>query len=413
MARKPAADSLTEYRRKRDFAKTAEPAGKRRAQEGPQLRRPEARRRRGSTTISAWSSTACLKSWAVTRGPEPQPFRKAARRRRSRTIRSNMAASKARSRRANMAAAPSCCGIAATWEPLHDPADGLKRRHAAFQPARRAAEGRLGAGPHAAARQREAQQLAAHQGARRIRRRCRSAPRNQHDQRRKRPLDGGDRRRRFRGLALQPRRAAAAPKSTARTRRKKARSLSLPAFRPPQLATARGPRRPPGEDWVHEFKYRRLPLRSSPRTAPTCAATRAADRTGPTKFRPIADAIAVMDLAGVADRRRDRLLRAGRPHRFLHAAEGAFGGRARSISSPSTCSRRTARTSPSRPLVERKNRLQALFDDLPKGSSHPFQHACQRRRQMRCSSRSARPATRGSSPRKPPRLIAAAAPRPG
>ena len=55
-----------------------------------------------------------LKSWAVTRGPEPQPLRKAARRRTSRIIRSTMAASRARSRRANMAAAPSCCGTAAT-----------------------------------------------------------------------------------------------------------------------------------------------------------------------------------------------------------------------------------------------------------------------------------------------------------
>ena len=40
-----------------------------------------------------------------------------------------------------------------TWEPVDDPHEGLGGGQAAVPPARRAAEGRLGAGPHAAARQ--------------------------------------------------------------------------------------------------------------------------------------------------------------------------------------------------------------------------------------------------------------------
>ena len=71
-----------------------------------------------------------------------------------------------------------------------------------------------------------------------------------------RPLDGGDRRRRFRRLAL-----ATAPASEERRgRRRHARDaqrrerLPLPKFRPPQLATLVD-EPPEGDDWVHEFKY--------------------------------------------------------------------------------------------------------------------------------------------------------------
>ena len=72
-----------------------------------------------------------------------------------------------------------------TWEPLHDPHDGLKEGMLHFRLARRAPEGRLGAGAHAAAREGEARELAAHQGAGRDGRRARPDPATtNHDERR-------------------------------------------------------------------------------------------------------------------------------------------------------------------------------------------------------------------------------------
>ena len=55
------AKPLAEYKRKRDFSKTAEPAGKplgRRSQAGAALRHSEARRDRLALSIFASSSTA-------------------------------------------------------------------------------------------------------------------------------------------------------------------------------------------------------------------------------------------------------------------------------------------------------------------------------------------------------------------
>src|SRR5918999_1750252 len=75
MARRAAADSLAEYRRKRDFARTAEPAGK------------VAKRRGDSFVVQKHAATrlhydfrlefdGVLKSWAVTRGPSLNPSEK-------------------------------------------------------------------------------------------------------------------------------------------------------------------------------------------------------------------------------------------------------------------------------------------------------------------------------------------------
>ena len=59
-----------------------------------------------------------------------------------------------------------------TWEPVGDPRGGAREGRPQVHPPRRAAQGRMGARPHAqeAAAKREARELAAHQGARRVRR---------------------------------------------------------------------------------------------------------------------------------------------------------------------------------------------------------------------------------------------------
>ncbi|MGC1269527.1 MAG: DNA ligase D [Croceibacterium sp.] len=71
MARK-AADALAEYNRKRDFARTAEPAGKRAAAGGNSfvVQKHDATRLHWDFRIEA---DGVLKSWAVTKGPSPDP----------------------------------------------------------------------------------------------------------------------------------------------------------------------------------------------------------------------------------------------------------------------------------------------------------------------------------------------------
>src|SRR3989337_1508264 len=72
MARKAAADSLAEYRRKRDFAKTAEPAGKRARSKGNSfvVQKHDATRLHYDFRLEL---DGVLLSWAVTRGPSLDP----------------------------------------------------------------------------------------------------------------------------------------------------------------------------------------------------------------------------------------------------------------------------------------------------------------------------------------------------
>ncbi len=68
-----ARDSLAEYNRKRDFKKTAEPAGKRATSEGGNrfiVQKHDATRLHWDFRIEA---DGVLKSWAVTKGPSPDP----------------------------------------------------------------------------------------------------------------------------------------------------------------------------------------------------------------------------------------------------------------------------------------------------------------------------------------------------
>ena len=71
MARK-AADPLAEYNRKRDFAKTAEPAGERAGEDGNSfvVQKHDATRLHWDFRLEA---DGVLKSWAVTKGPSPDP----------------------------------------------------------------------------------------------------------------------------------------------------------------------------------------------------------------------------------------------------------------------------------------------------------------------------------------------------
>jgi bifunctional non-homologous end joining protein LigD len=73
---KPAEDLLAEYNRKRDFAKTAEPAGKAESSESGNrfiVQKHDATRLHWDFRLEA---NGVLKSWAVTKGPSPDPENK-------------------------------------------------------------------------------------------------------------------------------------------------------------------------------------------------------------------------------------------------------------------------------------------------------------------------------------------------
>lgn len=99
-----AADPLAEYNRKRDFGKTAEPAGKRARGASGHLfivQKHEATRLHWDFRLEV---DGVLKSWAVTKGPSPIPI-SSGWRCGPRIIRWPMPNSKARSPGANTAAA--------------------------------------------------------------------------------------------------------------------------------------------------------------------------------------------------------------------------------------------------------------------------------------------------------------------
>ena len=67
------ADPLAEYNKKRDFKKTAEPAGKRASSDGGNrfiVQKHDATRLHWDFRLEA---DGVLKSWAVTKGPSPDP----------------------------------------------------------------------------------------------------------------------------------------------------------------------------------------------------------------------------------------------------------------------------------------------------------------------------------------------------
>ena len=190
-------------------------------------------------------------------------------------------------------------------------------------PSRRAAQGEVGARPHAqeARRALEARELAAHQGARRIRDRRVEADRRARDQQRPhRPDHGRDRRRQCR--VAQVRREHQEGRSGKGAGRKRPagrrRKGSPPKFIEPQLATlVDAP--PEGDEWVHEIKYDGYRVLA----AVGGGEVRVYTRRGPRLDRQVpAPRPAAPRPAAVvgADRRRGGGRRQGRPDRFRRAS---------------------------------------------------------------------------------------------
>jgi len=356
------ADSLTEYRRKRDFAKTAEPSGK------------VARKKGYSYLIQKHAATrlhydfrleldGVLLSWAVTRGPSLNPSEK----RLAVHVEDHpldYGGFEGTIPKGEYGGGSVMLWDRGTWEPLDDPRAGLKKGRLHF----RLHGERLQGGwalirmPPRGREKRENWLL--------IKERDEFADESDpllekfavsvKSGRTMDEIASGDSK-----VWRSNKAARGSAESAARTRRAQARSLSLPKFLPPQLATLVD-EVPAGPDWVHEFKYdgyRLLIAANGPSVK--CYTRSGQDWTD--KFQPIADAIAAMDLPGV--------LLDGEAVSFTADGRTDFSTLQHALSESGAIDffafdmlEEGGKDITRLPLAERKERLQALFDDLPKNS---------------------------------------------
>lgn len=357
------ADSLAEYRRKRDFARTAEPSGK------------VARRRGDSFVVQKHDATrlhydfrleldGVLKSWAVTRGPSLDPREK----RLAVHVEDHpldYGGFEGTIPQGEYGGGTVMLWDRGTWEPLNDPQEGLKQGMLHF----RLNGERMKGGwalvrmpPRGKAEKRENWLLI--------------KERDDHS-------DDGDpllsanmtsveSGRTMEEIAEgesavwhsnRPGRGGGEPR--ARSRRSAAEKLALPKFRPPQLASlVEAP--PDGNEWLHEFKYDGYRLL----IAANGAEVRCYTRTGQNwtdKFRPIAEAIRTMDLAGaLIDGEAVAFAEGGRAD--FSTLQKALGEGGRLDFFAFDLLENGGEDLTKKPLADRKKRLKALVADLPKGS---------------------------------------------
>ena len=367
-----AADSLTEYRRKRDFAKTAEPAGKVARKKGYSflVQKHDATRLHYDFRLEL---DGVLKSWAVTRGPSLDPGEK----RLAVHVEDHpldYGGFEGTIPKGEYGGGTVMLWDRGTWEPLDDPREGLKKGRLHF----RLHGERLKGGwalirmPPRGKEKRENWLL--------IKERDEFADDSDpllekfttsvKSGRTMEKIAAGD------SVWHSNKKARGSPEASARTRRTKARALSLPKFRPPQLATlVKEP--PEGDDWVHEFKYDGYRLL----IAANGSSVRCYTRSGQDwteKFQPIADAIAAMDLAGV--------LIDGEAASFSPDGRSDFSTLQKALSEGGTIEffafdllEEDGKDITKLPLLERKNAAAGALRRSAEGQPHPFQHAYRRR----------------------------------
>jgi len=362
MARKAAAAaSLAEYNRKRDFSRTAEPAGKPAEAQGFSfvIQKHAATRLHYDFRLEL---DGVLKSWAVTKGPSLNPAeRRLAVRTEDHPL--DYGTFEGTIPKGEYGGGTVMLWDRGTWEPVSDPHEGLEegklkfrlhgeRLHGGYMLVRMPPRGRETRENWLLIKERDEaaddadplleQFVTSVTTGRSMEEIATGNSAVWHSNREPKP---------------------ASPPSTARRRR--AKGLALPEFRPVQLASA-ADAPPAGEDWVHELKYDGYRCLIAANGAEVrCYTRNALDWTA--KFRPIVDAIRTLDLAATLidgeivafapDGRTDfstlqNNLKEGGPLNFfafdLLAEEGEdLSGK---------------------PLVERKARLEALLESVPKSS---------------------------------------------
>jgi len=156
------------------------------------------------------------------------------------------------------------------------------------------------------------------------------------------------------------------------TRKTKARGLALPKFRPVQLATlVESP--PQGDDWLHEFKYDGYRCLIAANGSEVRAYTRN-EQDWTAKFRPVVEAFEAMDLAGsLIDGEIVAFAPDGRPDFSTLQKTLKDGGRLDFFAFDLLVEE--GRDITAKPLLERKERLRALLAGLPEqGLIHYSDH---------------------------------------
>lgn len=157
----------------------------------------------------------------------------------------------------------------------------------------------------------------------------------------------------------------AKPPAPTKSRRPKAKGLALPEFRPPQLATLVDVP-PDGPDWVHEFKYDGYRTLIAANGADVrCYTRNALDWTA--KFKPVVEAFRSMDLpAALIDGEIVSFASDGRTDFSTLQTALKEGGGLDFFAFDLL--EEAGEDLTAKPLKKRKSRLQALLSDLPQGS---------------------------------------------
>ncbi|HEX9905474.1 MAG TPA: DNA ligase D [Propylenella sp.] len=354
-------DSLADYRRKRDFGRTAEPAGK----------RPEVKRGGNSFVVQKHGATrehydfrleldGVLKSWAVTKGPSLDPHeRRLAVRTEDHPL--EYGSFEGTIPKGEYGGGTVMLWDRGTWEPVGDPHEGLENGKLSFRLHGERMKGgwALIRMPRRGKDKRENWLL--------IKERDEYADEAdpllaEHTTsvasgRSMEEIASGD------FAVWRSGRQRRSPAATAsRTRSRKIGSLALPAFRPPQLATLVD-QPPDGSDWLHELKYDGYRvLIAANRGEVRCYTRSGQDWTS--KFRQIAAAAATMELPAV--------LIDGEVVSFSPDGRADFSTLQNALSEGGGLEyfafdllEEAGEDITRKPLLERKDRLQAILGGLP------------------------------------------------
>jgi bifunctional non-homologous end joining protein LigD len=362
MVERAARDSLAEYRRKRDFAKTAEPAGK------------IVRRKGDSFVVQKHAATrlhydfrleldGVLLSWAVTKGPSLNPSEK----RLAVHVEDHpldYGGFEGTIPRGEYGGGTVMLWDRGTWEPLHDPRDGLKEGMLHFNLHGERLKGgwalvRL---PRRGNEKRDNWLL--------IKERDEAA--DDSDPLLEEYTTSVSTGRTMEEIATgdsdvwhSNRAGRGSTEARTRSRREIAKNLKLPKFRSPQLASP-VEAAPEGNDWVHEFKYDgyRCLVAANGKDV-RCYTRSGQDWTQ--KFWRIAEAFRAMELPGA--------LIDGEIIAFSPEGRTDFSTLQKTLSEDGPLAffafdllEEGGKDLTNKKLLERKSRLKALLEDLPQGS---------------------------------------------